>query len=355
MGAVSSDADYQRDVLPRVSRTFALTIPELPTPLDVVVGNAYLLCRIADTVEDDPCLDGRTKRKLHELLPDVIHSPEAAAEFARRAGCALSKQTPAAERDLVANAPRIARTARSFRPADRAAIGACLQEMCRGMELYDGRGDRGLDDLADLDRYCHYVAGVVGEMLTELFCNHDAAIAERRPEMQRLASSFGQGLQMTNILKDVWDDLAEGRCWLPRSELDRVGYDLDRLSPVDARRPVLNQVITELVGIAHGHLRNALSYTLQIPGRHGGIRRFCFWSVGLALLTLRRIHGTPDYASQHAVKVSRKAVGSVVMAVKAAGRSDSALKVLFACWSRGLPLRAVVPPRVAPSPTPNPG
>ena len=44
----------QQKHLKKVSRTFALTIPLLPSPLDDYISNAYLLCRIADTVEDDP-------------------------------------------------------------------------------------------------------------------------------------------------------------------------------------------------------------------------------------------------------------------------------------------------------------
>ena len=45
----------------------------------------------------------------------------------------------------------------------------------------------------------------------------------------------------------------------------------------------------ELVGVAHAHLRNALDYTLLIPGKETGIRRFCLWAIGLAVLTLRKI------------------------------------------------------------------
>ena len=52
MDAVVSDELYQERMLPHVSRTFALTIPQLPAALRVAVTNAYLLCRIADTIED---------------------------------------------------------------------------------------------------------------------------------------------------------------------------------------------------------------------------------------------------------------------------------------------------------------
>jgi farnesyl-diphosphate farnesyltransferase len=56
MDSVSSDEVYQDQILPYVSRTFALTIPELPAELRTSVTCAYLLCRIADTIEDEPAL-----------------------------------------------------------------------------------------------------------------------------------------------------------------------------------------------------------------------------------------------------------------------------------------------------------
>src|ERR1035437_11185821 len=51
-----SDEVYQDRILPHVSRTFALTIPQLPPALRAAVTSAYLLCRIADTIEDEPAL-----------------------------------------------------------------------------------------------------------------------------------------------------------------------------------------------------------------------------------------------------------------------------------------------------------
>ncbi|HEY5567564.1 MAG TPA: squalene/phytoene synthase family protein, partial [Gammaproteobacteria bacterium] len=52
-GVARDDLEYQASILPGVSRTFALTIPVLPDRLAEVVTNAYLLCRLADTIEDD--------------------------------------------------------------------------------------------------------------------------------------------------------------------------------------------------------------------------------------------------------------------------------------------------------------
>ena len=68
------DEAYQNEILQHVSRTFALTIPELPDPLNKVVANAYLLCRIADTIEDDKSMaaeSGLAFDHLSELVADL--------------------------------------------------------------------------------------------------------------------------------------------------------------------------------------------------------------------------------------------------------------------------------------------
>ena len=85
--------------------------------------------------------------------------------------------------------------------------------------------------MSDLDSYCYYVAGVVGEMLTELFCGYSPAVAAAAGALRDLAPSFGQGLQMTNILKDFWEDRSRGACWLPQEVFARHGVDLAQLTP----------------------------------------------------------------------------------------------------------------------------
>jgi farnesyl-diphosphate farnesyltransferase len=191
-----------------------------------------------------------------------------------------------------------------------------------------------------LDEYCYYVAGVVGDMLTELFCEYSAEIARNRAGMQRLAVSFAQGLQMTNILKDVWEDRSHGACWLPQEVFSRHGVDLARLTaePFDPR---FAAGMVELVAVAHGHLRNALDYTLLIPGRETGIRRFCLWAIGLAVLTLQKINANPRFTAGVQVKVSRRAVALTRLSTDIALRNDAALRRLFAFAARGLPLTRV--------------
>lgn len=334
---LDEDRRYQEAILAGVSRTFALTIPQLPERLRVVVGNAYLLCRIADTIEDSPTLSLDEKRRFCDEFARIVQGDVEPVEFARELSRLLTRGTLEAERDLVAHTPRVVRLTRSFRPEERAALARCVRIMAGGMEEFqEGNFQDGLVDLAHLDAYCYHVAGVVGEMLCELFCAHSEQIARRREDLMRLAVSFGQGLQMTNILKDIWDDKGRGVCWLPRSVFAAHGFDLRELGTRPAHLGYRDGLI-ELVGIARRHLENALEYTLLIPKEEPGIRRFCLWAIGMAILTLQRIRRNPCFASGDEVKISRRSVRLVMLASNAACRSDSALRGLFAMSAFGLP------------------
>jgi farnesyl-diphosphate farnesyltransferase len=335
--ASDDDLAYQRGVLPGVSRTFALTIPVLPDDLAVVMTNAYLLCRLADTIEDDPGLRAEQKSRFHARFVAVVRGEEAAQPFAEDLAPLLSARVLPAEHDLVRNTAAVIRVTHSFSAAERAALTRCIAIMCRGMpEFQRSKSLRGLEDHAELAEYCYYVAGVVGEMITELFCLHCPELMPKRQEMLRLAVSFGQGLQMTNILKDIWDDRQAGACWLPRSVFAG-GYDLSQLESWHSE-PAFRAGLNELIGVGHAHLRNALEYTCLVPKRETGIRRFCLWAIGLAVLTLRKIHRHPTFRSGSEVKVSRRTVKATVLTTNLTLMSNRALRLIFARAADGLPL-----------------
>jgi phytoene synthase len=71
-------------------------------------------------------------------------------------------------------------------------------------------------DFAGLQRYCHLVAGVVGEVASGIFGRTQAQTVE-------YAHKLGLALQLTNILRDVGDDARRGRIYLPVSELQQFG------------------------------------------------------------------------------------------------------------------------------------
>ena len=107
MDTGNSAVNFQDQVLPDVSRTFALTIPQLPMPLRTAVTNAYLLCRIADTIEDEPALPPAETRVFLQRFTAVVRGTETAGPLARELVRRLSERTLPAEHELVSGMERV--------------------------------------------------------------------------------------------------------------------------------------------------------------------------------------------------------------------------------------------------------
>lgn len=285
------DRAFCREALPAVSRTFALTIRLLPPKLEYPVTVAYLLCRIADTIEDTTHLPPDEKRRLLAHFRACLDEPGPGTEPLRAAFAGL----PGDEESLAANADRVLREFRRLPEAQRAAVRPWVQEMCAGMAQFVGVATLGSVD--DLDRYCYFVAGTVGHMLTELFRLHDGRLTPERYEaLESLATSFGLGLQLTNIIKDVADDRRRGLSFIPR-ELTEAGVG-------EAR-----EVLQRLVSKAKRHLRDALDYCTRLPRRAYRIRLFCLTSLYFAARTLRLADRRPGLlGTEQKLKITRGAV-----------------------------------------------
>ncbi len=334
-GIGNPDFGYESRILKKVSRSFALTIPELPPSLARAVTNAYLICRIIDTIEDDEGLELERKALFLEDFINVLDGLKSAEQFSVSLCAVFSQQVPEDEKDLVGNTPTVIGGTSSLNARQQAAIRKCAATMARGMLEFQRKKTRlGLTDLGEFDRYCYFVAGVVGEMLTELFCDYSPEIDNRSKDLQVLAVSFGQGLQMTNIIKDIWDDRGRGACWMPRSVFERAGCDLNGL---ETGTEAFGRAISEMIGIARGHLKNALAYTTLIPPEEAGIRKFCLWAVGMAVFTLRNVHKKLDYRSGADVKISRRTLKSIIFFSNLARRNNFLLERMFELTTRDLP------------------
>ncbi len=332
-----TDEAYQAYSLQGVSRTFALTIPQLPERLRVQVGNAYLLCRITDTIEDEAVLTIDQKQALASDFVKVVKAEQSADTFAKNLYKQLTDNTPEAERDLICNTARVVRLTHSFSLPQRRAIERCVEEMATGMIRFQQQQSLdGLRDIKELSDYCYYVAGVVGIMLTELFCDYSQDMAKHRDHMSELAISFGQGLQMTNILKDIWDDQQRGACWLPRSVFASCDFAMKDLAQ-HRNDACYQHGLEQLIALASVHLANALQYTLLVPAKEKGIRKFCFWALGMALLTLRKINRHRDFSSSQQVKISRRQVKSTVLATELVVGGNRRARWLFDRVARELP------------------
>ena len=292
MTTAVADRAYCRSVLPSVSRTFALTIRLLPPGLEYPVTVAYLLCRVADTIEDTTVLGIEEKQRLLALFRECLDD-RATPGDAEPLRLAFADHDGEEER-LASRADAVLREFQRLPAAQRNAVRPWVQEMCAGMREFVGVTSLG--SLEDLDRYCYIVAGTVGHMLTELFRLHNGRMtAERAAALDALATSFGLGLQLTNIIKDVADDRRRGLSFIPR-ELYAAGGE----GP---------EVLHRLVGKAKRHLRDALDYCTRLPRGDYRVRLFCLTSLYFAARTLRLAERRPRLlGSEGALKISRAAV-----------------------------------------------
>jgi farnesyl-diphosphate farnesyltransferase len=330
------DNEFQAILLKGVSRTFALTIPQLPLGLYKEVANAYLLCRIVDTVEDEVSLSVKQKEHFCLRFIEVVKTGEGAASFATDLSPLLSEQTSPAEHVLVQLTERVIQITRSFTPEQIDALLSCVDVMSKGMPSYQSMDlSGGLATMKDMNEYCYCVAGCVGEMLAKLFCHYSPEINQHRKELLSLANSFGQGLQMTNILKDIWDDAKRGVCWLPQDVFTEVGFNLKALNTSESTVE-FRLGLEHLLSTAQKHLQDAMTYTLLIPTHEVGMRNFCLWAIGMAVLTLNEIQQHLDFNDSNQVKITRNKVKLTILTTKIIGRSNWLLSAAFNAKSKNL-------------------
>lgn len=277
------------ELLPRVSRTFALNIRILPGELRPAVTVAYLLFRYVDTIEDAPglCVDDRAA--LFEAFLDRIDG-SGTPQLPIGPRVHLEESISDDEFALLAAGESLFRAFEALPDPVREIVSAHVAETARGMErIVRERTHDGLlrlESWKDLDEYCYYVAGTIGIMLTRLFAahtNHLDGHSERH--LMALGTNFGRGLQLTNILKGIVTDRQEGRVFLPADLLERHGTTPESLLAAD-HHDGLRAAVDDVVPRALQDLEDALRYTLFLPRREPRIRLFCLWPLFTAVRTL---------------------------------------------------------------------
>jgi farnesyl-diphosphate farnesyltransferase len=182
-------ADLNR-LLESTSRTFALSIPALDEPLRTEVTIAYLLFRIADTFED--AAHWPRERRVAALDEFAAWVADVAAgrspNDVRRGGnwnLGVAPSEHRGYRELVACTADVLQSFHDLTPSARTAIGHHTIRTAQGMAEFVTRADDDgrlvLNDLGDLKAYCYVVAGIVGELLTELFLLAHPGLEPRRP------------------------------------------------------------------------------------------------------------------------------------------------------------------------------
>ena len=164
---VTSTLSFEEEIfaeqsLQGVSRSFALTIPQLPSVLRPIVTNAYLLCRIADTIEDNAGLSLDQKHYFFNQFISVLNRTSSPRGFARSLYPLLTESASPSERDLILNTPLVVHSFYRFEHYQQEVIRRCVEVMSSGMLKFQQiKSSNGLPTLQDTTTYCYFVAGIV--------------------------------------------------------------------------------------------------------------------------------------------------------------------------------------------------
>jgi phytoene/squalene synthetase len=299
---MASKAEFYQIHLDRVSRSFAFCIRQLPSPLREWVGLSYLLCRIVDTIEDSswPGLEMQMSAfaRFDAALADTTQAAELGgwqSEF--------PPSIPQGERLLLSEAPRLLQDYHRFPPQVHAIMRELVHSMSRGMQHFClARAGRALylHSLAEVNQYCFFVAGVVGELLTKLLACIDPRVTLSQATLTK-AHHFGLFLQKVNLLKDQVGDEKLGRHLVPSRDLVEKS--------------------------AQENARHALAFLTELPREQKEFRRFCAWSLFLGLESL--IAARDSLSRGETIKVSRERMQELIEDVEIRLDDDAELAHLF--------------------------
>ncbi len=203
--ALGSPASWGR-FFARNSRTFSFATLLFPEVERRLVRGIYAFCRFTDDLVDGADPETASTADLHRTL-------DAWTEIAQSAHSGIATGIPLA--DVVMG-----------EMAARQIPFALAADLIAGVRMDIEPGSYATID--DLRIYTHRVASVVGMWMTHAFGIGDAWVLERAAEM-------GHAMQLTNIIRDVGEDLEQGRIYLPRDRMEFHGVTRDSLTAMRTR------------------------------------------------------------------------------------------------------------------------
>jgi len=271
---------YCETILTHVSRSFAMVIQQLPANLRTTVCIFYLVLRGLDTVEDDmEAFKDRKEEKVQHLRK--FHTYLTDPSF-----CLLGVGE-GEETDLLANFGHVHAIFTGLPPAEQAIITDICKRMGSGMAAFAERDlANGTETLQDYNHYCHIVAGLVGEGLSNLFVLQ----GEDSTDLT-LANDMGLFLQKTNIIRDYLEDLVEGRAFWPQKIWGTYATSLKEFSTLERPQAAL-ECLNHMVADALLVVPSCIRYLKRL--RSKDIFRFCAVPQVMAIATLNKLTNNPD-------------------------------------------------------------
>jgi farnesyl-diphosphate farnesyltransferase len=249
-----------------------------------------------------------------------------------------AQQSDEAERRLMERFGEGLAWLRTMQGAPLTTIQQVLRPIIRGQMLdiqrfpADGKL-RSLQNADELDEYTWLVAGCVGEFWTEMCAiEKPGALDAGVPlfEMKHWGARLGKGLQLINILRDIGEDLRDGRCYLPESEWRTEGLTLEDLR---AQSEKLRPVWDLWLKTCRSHLQAGLNYVQHVADSK--LRYATSLPLLLGAKTVAKMEAARWDKVVEGVKISRLEVAMILAEAALACRSPAGVEKLFLKLSKG--------------------
>ncbi len=297
----------QRDfniLLREVSRSFYLSMRFLPRRMQAPVSLGYLLARASDTLADTESapvslrIDALTR--FRESVLDRQALPKLDSFYRH--------QSLAGEKELLKKLDHCLLWLERFEPANQTAVREVFDQITKG-QLWD------LEKASEvrkrpvsheqLENYTYSVAGCVGEFWTKVgFENlgNKFGNPDNREALMHSGKMFGQGLQLINILRDLGEDLENGRCYLPVDKTIEQGLMNDPTLLVREMK-VWQAICRDWISEGWIYLENL---------RHHRVRFATALPLIIGERTLSKLEAAGNDVLTHRVKIDRKEVKQIL-------------------------------------------
>lgn len=241
------------ELLDITSRSFAMVIRELNPGLRVAIMVFYLVLRALDTVEDDMSIPLEIKVPILKTFHEKLDTHDWTFD---------GNDPKEKDRCVLVEFDVILAEYHQLRPVYQEVIKDITKQMGEGMaeSVLRETSLEGVPTVEDYDKYCYYVAGLVGVGLTRLFvalrfANDKIGLDENF----HLTNSMGLFLQKANIIRDFREDLDDGRSFWPKEIWGKYAKEFKDFT-LPENEPKALECVSEMVLNTLSHVKDVLIY-----------------------------------------------------------------------------------------------
>ncbi|ACC97733.1 Squalene synthetase [Elusimicrobium minutum Pei191] len=266
------------DLLKKTARTLELSAKVLPSGFRETFSIAYLVCRCADTVADTDLIDFERRLFWIERFPDIINKNKS-GEIEKIIKEVSSDSLKQNERFLLQKIPFVAKIYGMLNKEDKELVFDILKKVCEGMSFdlktFKKGGLTCLKTKEELEYYCDTMGGAPGVFWSKLILKY-TPVALDKDSFINMGRNVGRALQIVNVLRDIKEDLNNGRCYFPEDELRTAGVKREDLKNKILSEELLD-VLKKWIVWGRDNIGSGSAFYKAIPVKQWQIRISVAW------------------------------------------------------------------------------